>query len=258
MIAGLPRSGSTLLSSILEQNPRFSAGISNPLNEAIHGAINAFSVNGSITQMHQEQRINVISSMIEGYHKHCPPSIEVAFNTSRNWPAYLSVMHLARPEAKVICCVRDIFWVLDSFELLREKDPTIKPHNGDGTDSFQRNTVYTRAAFNFNQGPVAVAFNCLKQGYYSEHTNKLYFVEYEDLAKNPERTLRGIYDFIGEPYYSHDFDNVEKRYDEYDLGVAQKDLHYVRKKVEYVKRPSTLPPDLFEEYTNKGYEFWRN
>ncbi|MEM5734156.1 sulfotransferase, partial [Shewanella algae] len=30
-ISGLPRSGSTLLSAILRQNPRFSAGMSSPV-----------------------------------------------------------------------------------------------------------------------------------------------------------------------------------------------------------------------------------
>jgi sulfotransferase len=38
-ISGLPRSGSTLLSSILKQNPRFTSGISDPLSSYAHSII---------------------------------------------------------------------------------------------------------------------------------------------------------------------------------------------------------------------------
>jgi sulfotransferase len=55
LIAGLPRSGSTLLSSILNQNPSFSAGISDPLNEALVNVVRAFSVPGVFTQCSEEQ-----------------------------------------------------------------------------------------------------------------------------------------------------------------------------------------------------------
>lgn len=34
-ISGLPRSGSTLMEAILRQNPRFSAGMSNPVANLI-------------------------------------------------------------------------------------------------------------------------------------------------------------------------------------------------------------------------------
>ena len=52
-------------------------------------------------------------------------------------------------------------------------------------------------------------------------------------------------------------DDVEISYDEYDVSVAMPGLHKIRKKVQHIQRPSILPRDLFESYTNKGYEFWR-
>ena len=255
MISGLPRSGSTLLSSILNQNPRFSAGISNPLNEVMTNAILAFSLTGNKTQMDKEQRINVLSHIIDGYYE--KDSAEVVFNTSRNWTAFLPMMDLVRPEAKVICCVRDIFWVLDSFEVLRTKDPTLHFFNNDQSESFTKNNVYTRTNAIFEKGPLQIALDCLKQGFYSEYNSKLHFVEYNDLASNPEKTMQGVYNFIGEPYFIHDFDNVERAYDEYDISIGQEGTHTVRKKVELINRPATLPQDLYDRYANKGYEFWR-
>jgi sulfotransferase len=163
-------------------------------------------------------------------------------------------MHLVTPEAKVICCVRDIFWILDSFEVLVSKDPTIHFYESEITNL---NNVYTRTEAQFTRGPLKIALDSLKQGYYSEHNNKLLIVEYDELTKNPEQTIRSVYSFIGEEYFNHDYDNIEAQYDEYDLSMGQLGMHKVRKKVENIQRLATLPPDLYEKYSNKGYEFWR-
>ena len=217
-------------------------------------AVVAFSLPGNNTQTDQKQRIDVLRYIIDGYYKDDPA--EVVFNTSRNWTSFLPMMHLVRPEAKVICCVRDIFWILDSFEVLRTKDPTLHFFNNDESDSFMKNNVYTRTNAIFERGPLQTGLDCLKQGYFSEYNSKLYFVEYDDLAKDPEKTMQGVYNFIEEPYFQHDYNNVEKTYDEYDTAMGLKGTHTVRKKVEFIERLSVLPPDLHERYANK-HEFWR-
>ncbi len=35
------------------------------------------------------------------------------------------------------------------------------------------------------------------------------FVKYEDLASNPESTMRKVYELLDEPYFKHNFKNVE-------------------------------------------------
>lgn len=254
MISGLPRSGSTLLASILNQNPRFSSGISNPLNEAMHNVTNAFSTTGNRTQMTEKQRINVLGHMIDGYYLDDPA--EVVFNTSRAWTSSMYMMNLVRPDAKVICCVRDYAWILDSFEILFQRDPTLGGFNGD-RGKFNFNNVYARTNIQANEGILGKAHESLKEAFYSNHNNKLHIVEYNDLCSNPTNTIKKIYNFIEEPFYEHDYDNVEMKYEEYDMSISMEGLHNVRKKVEFKPRPSILPRDLFEKYTNTGYEFWR-
>ena len=256
MIAGLPRSGSTLLSSILKQNPRFSAAISDPLNEVLISAIHAFSGAGVSTQCSEQRRINVLRGIIESYY--ADDDREVVFNTSRFWTSHLSLMHLLYPNAKVICCVRDIGWILDSFEKLYRNNPTIYSKNmyGPVSNDFYTDHLYTRADnFMSEGGATYKSLSSLRTGYFSEHNNKMLFVEYRDLASNPEDTMRRVYQFIDEPYYKHDFNNVEVSYDEYDEAVQVKGLHKTRKKVQYLERNTIIPPDIWERY--KGLEFWR-
>jgi sulfotransferase len=46
-ISGLPRSGSTLLSALLLQNPRFHAGMTSPVGTLFSGMLNQFSAEAS-------------------------------------------------------------------------------------------------------------------------------------------------------------------------------------------------------------------
>lgn len=257
MISGLPRSGSTLLSAILNQNPKFTAGISDPLNDLIANAITAFSTTGISTQCSEEQRINVLRGIIESFYAHS--SAEVAFNTSRFWTGNLPLMDKLYPDAKVICCVRDLGWILDSFEQLYNKNPTInsKEMYGSGSIDVNNNNVYYRAdAFMDKSGATIRAYDSLRTAYYGEYNQKLLFVEYNDLASQPKEMMQRIYDFIGEPYFKHDYNNVEVSHDEYDEAVQVKGLHKVRKKVQYVHRNTIIPPDIWERY--EGMQFWRN
>jgi sulfotransferase len=94
----------------------------------------------------------------------------------------------------------------------------------------------------------------VKQAITSDERNLLMLVEYDDLAKNPEKILRAIYNFIDEPWFEHDFNDVEASWDEYDMEIGIT-LHKVRKKVEYITRKTILPPDIQHKFSNM--EVWR-
>jgi sulfotransferase len=79
-------------------------------------------------------------------------------------------------------------------------------------------------------------------------------VEYNDLCKTPETIMSALYEFIDEPYYKHDFNNVERSWDEYDSEIGMT-LHQVRKKVEYTPRQFIIPPDIQQKFANM--EVWR-
>lgn len=84
--------------------------------------------------------------------------------------------------------------------------------------------------------------------------NKLILIEYDQLCKSPEQTLRSIYAFIDEEYHDHDFNNVENNWESYDseIGIS---LHNVRKQVKAIQREFILPPDILQKYANM--EVWR-
>jgi sulfotransferase len=95
----------------------------------------------------------------------------------------------------------------------------------------------------------------LKEAITGPQKRQLLLLEYDQLTKKPLQTMQALYNFIDEPYYQHDFDNVEATYDEYDLDAGIHGLHTIRKKVEFIQREPILPPDAWQEFAN--LEVWR-
>ena len=250
-ISGLPRSGSTLLSSILRQNPEFHASISDPVSGFVTAVINMSTMGpGMKSEVPIERRISTIKSMVNGYYEDVDKS--VIFNTNRGWTHLTPQLKLLYPESKIILCVRDINWILDSFELAHRKNPltsstAMGPAGGN---------VYDRvmAFMDHRTGIVGGPYVGIKQAIISNEVDMIKIVEYNDLCKRPEKVMREIYEFIGESYYEHDFENVEGSWEDYDSEIGIR-LHDVRKKVEFIPRNSILPPDILETYNNM--EVWR-
>jgi len=255
-ISGLPRSGSTLLSSILKQNPRFTASISDPLESYVGSILTQTQSGvGMESMVSIDKRRTIIQGLFDSFYK---DDTEVCFNTNRGWSADTALLADVFPNFKMIVCLRDIPWILDSFEQLNAKNPyTIKAlyNHQSGLTVYERTHMLMGNIPNM-AGYVSGPLYMLKQSMFSNEKNHILFVEYDSMVKNPLNTMKQIYQFLGEEWYEHDFNNVEDSYDEFDEQVKIKGLHTIRKKVEYKQRQSILPGDLWAQYGE--YTFWNN
>src|ERR1700761_4042782 len=105
-ISGLPRSGSTLLSAILRQNPRFHAGMSSPVASlfmAMQGATSRR--NETAVFVDEAQKIALLRGIFPAYY-HAIHGHKVIFDTNRAWCSKLSALVQLFPKARIICCVR--------------------------------------------------------------------------------------------------------------------------------------------------------
>jgi len=188
-ISGLPRAGSTLLSAILRQNPRFRAGMTG-----------------------------------------------------------------LYPDARVICCVRDVPWIFDSIERLIRKNK-LQPS---GILNFEPGgTVYSRVdGLGGPNGMVGYAWNALREAFCGEQSDRLLALTYETLTSDPAKAIAAVYDFIGEKPFTHDFENVEFDAVEFDRRLGTPGLHAVGRRVRHEERRSVLPPDLVRKYESDA--FWRD
>jgi sulfotransferase len=249
-ITGLPRSGSTLLSSILKQNPRFHASITDPLCDLVRGVIeNCQSSPGMKSEVPVERRKNLVTSLFDGYYKDV--NKEVIFNTNRAWTYLTNVTRDIYPKSKYIVCVRDVNWVLDSFESAHRRNP----FSTNSVTGGLSNSVYQRMESLMKEdGVVGFPYVGIKQAITGPDQPLLFLLEYEQLCKQPKETIQALYNFIEEPQFEHDFNDVEASWDEYDSEIGIK-LHDVRKKVEWRERKFILPPDILSKF--QKMEVWR-
>ncbi len=249
-ITGLPRSGSTLLTSILKQNPKFHASITDPLANLVKGVIEASQDSpGMKSEVPIQRRKNITKSLFDGYYQDVDKP--VIFNTNRAWTYLTGVVKEIYPTSKFIVCVRDINWVLDSFELAHRRNPFSTNTVTGGLSG----TVYSRAEMLMeDKGVVGFPYVGIKQAITGPEKNMLFLLEYDQLTKKPQDIMRALYNFIDEPYFEHDFENVEASWDEYDQEIGIK-LHEVRKRVEHRTRNYILPPDILNKYFD--LEVWR-
>ncbi|WP_192842830.1 MULTISPECIES: sulfotransferase family protein [Pseudomonas] len=254
-ISGLPRSGSTLLSAILLQNPRFHAGMSSPVGTLFNGVLENCSAGSEFgAVIDTDTRRRLLRGLFDSYYAD-KTSQSVIFDTNRQWSARLPALQDLFPRSKVIVCVRNVAWVMDSLERLYRANPF--ENTKLFTDDVERNTVYSRCETLAQRNRlVGYAWTALKEAYYGEHADSLLLVDYDLLSQAPERVLRLVYDFIGEPWFEHDFDNLAYDAPEFDQALGVAGLHKVKPKVALESRRTILPPDLFEKYAELS--FWND
>lgn len=254
-ISGLPRSGSTLLAAILRQNPRIHAGMTSPVGPVFNACLTAMGGENEFSVFFTEaQKRDILMGIFRGFYAHLGQR-EIIFDTDRMWTSRLAALRRLFPEAKVVCCVRNPAWIMDSIERL------VRRNAFDVSRIFsnaqERATVYSRAEALLHPGRmIGFAWSALKEAYYSEESDMMLLVDYDLLASRPAEVLPLIYRFIGEEPFEHDFDNVEYEAEDFDTQLIARGLHTVRGKVELKPRPTILPPDLFKRC--QDLVFWHD
>lgn len=254
-ITGLPRAGSTLLSALLLQNPRFHAGMTSPVGALFNGMLNQLGAGSEFGPVvSTEQRRRLVRGLFDSYYAD-QTSKDVIFDTNRMWSAQMPALMDMFPGAKLIACVRNVAWVMDSIERRYRANPfeITRLFN----DDTERNTVYSRVDTLAQRNRlVGYPWTALKEAFYGEHAASLLLVDYELLAQAPQQVLPLIYQFLGEPLFEHDFEQVQYDAPEFDEALGLHGLHKVRQRVGLERRETILPPDLFEQYSKLS--FWQN
>lgn len=252
-ISGLPRSGSTLLAALLLQNPHFHAGMTSPVGSLFNGMLNQFAAGsefGSVITNEQRQRL--VRGLFDSYYADKQDK-QIVFDTNRMWSGKLSLLKDQFPSCKVIACVRNVAWVMDSLERRYRANPYEQTRLFN--DDTERNTVYSRVDTLAQRNRlVGFAWAALKEAFYGEHAASLLVVDYDLLVQAPQKVLALIYQFIGQDEFAHDFDNIRYDAPEFDSALGLHGLHKVRPQVGLEKRHTILPPDLFEQYSQLS--FW--
>lgn len=202
----------------------------------------------------EDQREAVLSGVFDSYYHKIHPT-RLVFDTNRLWCAKMDAIVRLFPKSRVIVCARDMAWIMDSFERLVRKNPFLMSKMY-GPDTMLN--VHSRtASMGSSAGVAGSAWDSVQEAFYGNHSDRLLVIDYEALAREPQRTMEFIYDSLGLPRFAHDFENVSyEDGGEFDIRIGAPGLHKVTGKVRFEDRPTILPPDVFKRFSHRS--FWRN
>ena len=265
-MSGLPRSGSTLISSILNQNPDIYSSSNSPVCSLM------YSVEASILQSEQYNaypKEKVVSpttlGILENYY--CDTDKSHIVDKSRDWAINVNLDGLLRNlpyKPKIIMTVRDIPDILASFITLVHKNPTSKSVIDLEIESGNEYNLY-RPMDDIRcdnlmrpKGLVDNSLFGIANAILKENKQYFHFVEYEDLVNSPEDEINKIYDFLEIKKYVHNFNNIVNNIKENDDIYGLKGMHDVRPTISKrkIKTNEILSPYILNKYSN--LEFWRN
>ena len=268
-MAGLPRAGSTLLSTLLNQNPRFYSGPSSPVLGGMYSAHQNFIDNELYHGYPKPDSVNkIIGSIIENWYSDIDKPVVIDKN--RAWCARVPFIEgYIKQEAKIIVPVRRLDEILASILTMIKRNPF-----KDGQPRINFVDEYLiKANIPINDenrcnhllnpdGILWESLNATKLGVDGGHSDKFHYVDYNDLVTDPQTELNKIYTFLGEESFEHSFDNLSNQHREDDLTTyGLGDMHEVHSKLEKTSSdPSeVLPASVIKLYNDnkETLEFWK-
>lgn len=254
-IAGLPRSGSTLLANVLKQNPDVHAEAVSSLSSVfanIH--VNWMNIEANKEYPNLEAKKGVLKSVLQGFYEHIEKP--VVLDKDRNWVMLIPVLEeVLQRQVKVLVCVRNPAEILTSFERIRRENPLV-PTNAD-CDLGPRTNVASRAYYYAApEGALGLAHRNLKDAVTMGYLDRMLFLDYSTLCAKPKSQMKRVYDFLELSQFSHDFDKIEQSEKYNDLALGLPGLHRVRPELSKVTVNCVeyLGLELYEQYNREI--FW--
>jgi sulfotransferase len=211
--SSLPRSGSTILQNILAQNSDIFPTQASGLLEILLSMREKYTTLQEFKAQHSE-----ITE--KAFYKFCQEGLKTYYNTltdkkyvidkSRGWGINYDFVHkIIGEEPKIICMIRDIRDILANMESNFRLNPNKQINLYDWSKN-QGTTIPKRVDIWLQNTQVGVSIERLSEIFRTGLNTKILFVKYEDLCLYPDTQLSRIYDFLGVPYFEHNFDDIEQ------------------------------------------------
>ena len=245
-LVAMPRSGNTLFASIMNQNPEIAATPNSITLEIVKDLFLLKETDVFQNYPDHKSLDNVLDSVYDTYYKDWPQRIIIDRGPVMT-PGNFALMqkYFKRP-FKCIVLLRDLMDVLASYMQWYTENPDAFPNRYNCKNDEEKLGMIMN-----NKGAVAKDLEAIKNAY--KYPDICHFVKYDDLVAQPEQEFRKIYQFMGEPYFNHKFENlqqVEVNGMKYDDTIVGKNMHNIRSVVRKVPNPyiNKIPERIRQKY----------
>jgi sulfotransferase len=230
-LSGLPRTGSTLLTSILGQNPRVNPQPNSALCQVLWDMhlsfMNPIEMLVNRPDIPDKMMKAIPEIFYQGYDGHI-------IDKCRTWtlPANVDlVKKYINPNPKMIVMTRPIVDIVKSFVYIRSVNGWADPE----MQLLEPNTA-----------PIMIPIEALKYAREDDQSNYI-FIKYDDLITDTKSVIDSLYDFLGWEKYEHYYSNIKNLSKEKDDLISLSGLHEVRPNIHKRELDVTLSPELFEK-----------
>jgi sulfotransferase len=221
-LSGLPRTGSTVLSAILYQNPNIHVEGLSPLCQLMWDMDQSLSCDYCYRCMLSNNKLEfskeIISLTVKTYYKDIDRKIILDKCRSWTFPENVNLIKkYIRKDPKIIVMERDVDEIIKSF-LYYAKRQNIDIE------------LFKKQLFEPDSEPLMRPL----AGYeYAKNNNngEYFFIDYNDFVENPKKNLDDLYCFLNIEPFDHYFENIERGPTEDDILLNHPGLHEVRPKL---------------------------
>jgi hypothetical protein len=236
-LCSLPRSGNTLLGSILNQNSKISVTSMSIVPEILKRIYLVMETEHYKNFPDFNSFKNVFNNIHKLYYENWKSDVIIERGP---WgtPDYMYLLDFFMKESKYIILYRPVLQCLASFFKIKNvvDKETLADRLMSHTQFFGENLWSIRNIINSNK--------------------KYIVVHYDDLIKNPKEEIKKIYKFINLPFQEHKFENIEQfkanniSYDDYFLDGFYHTIKTDKIEKNNYKIEDILPASVIKKYSN--------
>jgi sulfotransferase len=256
-MAGLPRSGSTVLAALLNQHPDIYASPQTDLLQIMYEIDSIIpKLEGYNAGLFPQAYKEILKSIPEAHYSQIDKPIIIDKNRGWGTPYNMeNIVPILNPKAKIIITLRPFLDVLASLiKVMGKSDKALGKkslYNENSTTAFYRsiaevqieNAMLPNALFDI---ALLSIYNLIEN-----YKDRILVVWFDDLMDFPQETMNKIYSFLELESHTNNFELI-KPVDKHDdlLGYGVLGLHDVATKLQ---KPKTNPKDYLSDYTIGKY-----
>ena len=245
-LVAMPRSGNTLFSSIMNQNPDIGCTANSITLEIMKDLFLLKRTDVFLNYPDHKSLDNVLDTVFDTFYKDWNYKYIIdrgPVMTSGNLA--LMQKHYKRP-FKCIVLLRDLMDVLASYIKWFENEPTAFPNR------YNCKNIEEKLSKVMNKdGAVAKDLEAIKNSY--NYPDMCHYIKYDDLVAKPEQVISEVYQFLDIPYYKHDFKSL-KQFEvngmTYDDNIVGNKMHTIRTEIKREENPykQMIPQRILDKY----------
>ena len=204
-LIALPRSGNTLFTSIINQNPEITC-TANSVTLEIMKNLFLIKITDTFKNFPDHKSLdNVLDNVYNLYYKDWPQRIIIdrgPVMLSGNPGNFELIKKHFKYEFKCIVLLRDLMDVFASYIQWYTENPN------SFVNKYGKNDEEKLLFLMKEEGAIIKQIKAIQNSY--NYPDICYHVRYDDIVINPEQEFKKIYKFLDEPYFEHYFDNLDQ------------------------------------------------